>query len=99
MKKGSGCYNCPVKGCTAAYRGSGCAHLRDLAGVDIDPKTNADCLRAMTDEELEDQLVLEMEGVAPCKMFLAIPTGEVFLSREAAREAVGKWLREPAKGE
>lgn len=31
--KGSGCNNCPVKGCTAAYRGSRCAHLRELAGV------------------------------------------------------------------
>ena len=62
-------------------------------------RTKADCLRAMTNEELEDQLVLEMEGVAPCKMFVAIPTGEMFLSRETAREAVGKWLRAPAEGE
>ena len=61
--------------------------------------TNADCLRAMTDEELEEQLVLEMECVAPCKMFVAIPTGEMFLSQEAAREAVGKWLRQPEKEE
>lgn len=60
-------------------------------------KTNADCLRAMSDEELEEQLVLEMEGAAPCKMFLAIPTGEMFLSRDAAREVVGKWLRQPAE--
>lgn len=61
--------------------------------------TNADCLRAMTDEELEDQLVMKMEGAAPCKMFVAIPTGEMFLYRDAAREAVGKWLREPAEEE
>ena len=50
--KGSGCYNCPVKGCTAAYRGSRCAHLRELAGIDTDPKTNADRIRSMSDEEL-----------------------------------------------
>ena len=62
-------------------------------------RTNADCLRAMSDEELEEQLVLEMEGAAPCKMFLAIPTGEMFLSRDAARKVVGRWLRQPAEGE
>ena len=62
-------------------------------------RTNADSIRAMTDEELEDQLVLKMEGVALCKMFVAIPTGEMFLSRDAAKEAVGKWLRQPAEGE
>lgn len=56
--------------------------------------TNADRLRAMTDEELEDQLVLEIEGIAPCKMFIAIPIGEMFISRMAAKEAVGKWLKQ-----
>ena len=97
--KGSGCYNCLIKGCTAAYRGSRCAHLRELAGVNFDPKTNGDCLRSMNDEELEDQLVLEVEGMAPCKMFIAIPTGQMFISREAAKESVGKWLKQPAEGD
>lgn len=95
--KGSGCYNCPVKGCSAAYRGSWCAYLRGQAGVDTDPKTNADRIRAMSDEELEDQLVLEVEGMAPCKMFISIPTGEMFISRQAAKEAVGKWLKQPSE--
>lgn len=62
--KGSGCYKCPVKGCTAAYRGSRCAHLRELAGVDTDPKTNADRIRAMDDEELARWL--EYEGGGAC---------------------------------
>lgn len=64
MKKGSGCYNCPVKGCTAAYRGSRCSNLRELAGVDTDPKTNADRIRAMSDEELAKWL--EYEGGGAC---------------------------------
>lgn len=59
--------------------------------------TNADQIRAMSDEELEDQLVLEVEGMAPCKMFISIPTGEMFICRQAAKEAVGKWLQQPAK--
>ena len=29
--------------------------------------------------------------------WMPIPTGEMFLSRDAAKEAVGKWLREPAE--
>lgn len=59
--------------------------------------TNADRLRSMTDEEPEDQLVLEVDKMAPCKMFIAIPTGEMFISRQAAKEAVGKWLKQPAE--
>lgn len=52
--KGSGCYNCPVKGCTAEYRWIQCSVLREIAGVDFDPMTNADRIRAMSDEELAD---------------------------------------------
>ena len=59
--KDSGCYNCPVKGCTAAYRGSQCAHLRELAGVDFDPKTNGDCIRDMSDEKLAKWMAEQTE--------------------------------------
>mgnify|MGYP005771807623 FL=1 len=61
------------------------------------PITNADRIRKMSDEELEDQLVLEVEGMAPCKMFISIPTGEMFICRQAAKEAVEKWLQQPAE--
>lgn len=61
--------------------------------------SNADRIRAMSDEELEDQLVLEVEGIAPCKMFIAIPTGEMFISRKAAKESVGNWLKQPLEEE
>lgn len=97
--KGSGCYNCPVKSCIAEYRGSWCARLRELAGVDFDPMTSGDCLRSMNDEELEDQLVFGVEGMAPCKIFIAIPTGQMFISREAAKESVRKWLKQPIERE
>lgn len=63
------------------------------------PMTNADCIRSMNDEELEDQLVLEVEGIAPCKMFISIPTGEMFISRKAAKESVGNWLKQPLEEE
>lgn len=50
--KGSGCFNCPVKGCTSEYRGSSCENLRYLAGADFDPMTNCDHIRNMSDDEL-----------------------------------------------
>lgn len=49
---GSGCKNCPVKPCeTMNYRGSTCSAQRARLGLG-DPMTNADRIRAMTDEEL-----------------------------------------------
>ena len=58
IHKGSGCLKCPVNefDCDAQYRGSRCAALRAKAGVDFDPKTNADRIRAMSDEELAETL-------------------------------------------
>lgn len=87
--KGSGCYNCPVKGCTAAYRGSRCANLRELAGVDTDPRTNADRIRAMSDEELAD--------------FLDKCEGMGYSDSSVAKDKNGNcvnmldWLRKPAE--
>lgn len=53
---GSGCKNCPVKPCeTMNYRGSACAAQRAKFGLG-DPMTNADRIRAMTDEELARHL-------------------------------------------
>lgn len=50
-----GCRNCPAYAkCTVTYRGSACAALRGTYGIDSDPEivTNADRIRAMSDEEL-----------------------------------------------
>ena len=50
-----GCKNCPAYAkCTVSYRGSACAALRSTYGLDNDPEftTNADRIRAMSDEEL-----------------------------------------------
>ena len=56
--KGPRCSKCPVNewDCDAQYRGSRCAELRAKAGTDKDPETNADRIRAMSDEELADFL-------------------------------------------
>ena len=52
-----GCKNCPAYAkCTVTYRGSSCAALRSTYGIDSDPEliTNADKIRAMSDEELAE---------------------------------------------
>lgn len=52
-----GCKNCPAYAkCTVTYRGSSCAALRSTYGIDSDPEiiTNADRIRAMSDEELSE---------------------------------------------
>ena len=54
-----GCKNCPAYAkCTVKYRGSACAVLRGTYGIDSDPEiiTNADRIRAMSDEELAEFL-------------------------------------------
>ncbi len=45
---------CPAYSkCTAGYRGSRCAAIRDSYGLG-DPYSKADCIRSMSDEELAE---------------------------------------------
>lgn len=56
-----GCKNCPAYAkCTVTYRGSACSALRSTYGIDTDPEiiTNADRIRAMSDEELAWELMV-----------------------------------------
>lgn len=56
-----GCKNCPAYAkCTVTYRGSSCAALRSTYGIDTDPEiiTNADRIRAMSDEDLAWELMV-----------------------------------------
>lgn len=51
----NGCNQCPAYAkCTVSYRGSACAALRRTYGLDTDQEivTNADRIRAMSDENL-----------------------------------------------
>ena len=50
---GSGCKTCPEVSCDCVYRGSICKERRAEHGLG-DPMTNADRIRAMSDEELAD---------------------------------------------
>lgn len=84
---GSGCKNCPVNPCeTTNYRGSTCAAQRAKLGLG-DPKTNADQIRAMSDEELANLLTNYSNN-----------GGWVTeTDREICFERIMEWLKQPTK--
>lgn len=100
---GKGCKYCKVaKPCLAfQYRGSGCAALRAEVGVFSDPDkdvpvTNADRIRAMTDEELARHLLAEADLCKFCntdRFCVGYPTG----NDKRCVEAVIKWLQQPCE--
>ena len=89
-----GCKNCPAYAkCTVTYRGSACAALRGTYGIDSDPEiiTNADRIRAMTDEEL-DMFLRNVKNRARI-----ISLGNKI---ELLKELVNMdWLQQPAEGD
>ena len=91
-----GCKNCPAYAkCTVTYRGSACAALRGTYGVDDDPEivTNADCIRAMSDEELAEFLAEEQYRIANV-IFQAAGYG---LEKQAIYARRLDWLQSPAE--
>ena len=86
-----GCKNCPAYAkCTVTYRGSACAALRSTYGIDTDPEiiTNADRIRAMSDEELLDFMKKSVANAYMCKIMRTEP---MFLTLD--------WLQQPAEEE
>lgn len=61
--------------------------------------TNADRIRAMNDDELSKQLVIviDVDGLQPCRMYLSKPTGKIYLSRAEAVRGTKDWLQQPAE--
>lgn len=95
-----GCKNCPAYAkCIVTYRGSACAALRGTYGVDDDPEivTNADHIRAMSDEELAEQLVVAVNGLQPCTLYYSMPTERTFLTEAEAVRVTLEWLQQPAE--
>ena len=87
---GSGCKTCAVyPNCVAEYRGSTCKAIRGEFGLG-DPKTNADHIRSMTDEELAeflcDATYKENEQGYP-------------IMRTVNKVRWRKWLKQPYGGE
>lgn len=63
----------------------------------IVPIRNVDCIRAMNDDELANQLIIEVEGLEERILFLSAPTGRFFIDRKAAVEVTLEWLKQPAE--
>ena len=82
---GSGCKNCPVNPCeTMNYRGSTCAAQRAKFGLG-DPQTNADRIRAMSDEELAEWVT--------CPRYFDIK----MVCDTSCVTCCLEWLKQPAK--
>jgi hypothetical protein len=98
---GSGCKNCPAyQKCTAQYRSSRCAHNRATYGVESDPFTNADRIRAMTDEELAGWIARTQIGAIKDAMtILRLPYAECDEIVEIGKTEALEWLHAPAEGE
>lgn len=98
----NGCKQCPAFAkCTVTYRGSACAALRSTYGADTDPEiiTNADRIRAMSDDELAELFYVIADKNESC---VRICNNFERCKRNNAPEPVCQnhyldWLRQPAK--
>lgn len=62
-------------------------------------KSNADRLRAKSDEELAEQLVVAVNGLQPCTLYYSIPTERTFLTEAEAVRVTLEYLQQPAEEE
>ena len=99
-----GCKDCPAYAkCTAIYRSSACDALRSTYGLNSDPEvlTNADRIRAMSDDELSDIFLradfckyCEHEKDGVCNYICAYPNIPLY---NGCKEAALTWLQQPAE--
>ena len=61
--------------------------------------TNADRIRAMSDEELAEELVIEIEGLFPSLVYVPMATGNIYISRDKAEKEMLEYLQQPAEEE
>lgn len=63
-------------------------------------KSNSDHIRAMTEEELADNRVGEIKGIAPYSIWFAADIPEkMYTSKKVALEVEADWLRRGAESE
>ena len=65
----------------------------------MEQQTNGDKIRAMSDEELAKLLVIRVQGVAPCPLYMAINSRTQYLTEKPAVSDSLKWIQQPAKEE
>lgn len=74
--------------------GNVCPHQRPMSSI-----TNADRIRAMSDEELAEELVIEIEGLFPSLVYVPMATGNIYISRDKAEKEMLEYLQQPAEEE
>lgn len=97
-----GCKNCPAYAkCTVTYRGSACAALRGTYGLDSDPEiiTNADRIRAMSNEEMAGFIkALMFSDFKPaCKKSTFFSAEHKPECDEDCVSCIMDWLRQPVE--
>lgn len=65
----------------------------------VKPMTNGDRIRAMSDDAMADLLTVEIDWILPCKLYIALPTGDVLNSKDEAKGIVTDWLQQPVDEE
>lgn len=97
----SGGYKCYNMSCNSCIGRTICGEPGDGAlNCDnriVTNRTNADLIRRMSSEELADQLVIKIDGLAKCSLYLSAPIGRMFISRKDASRETLEWLRHPAE--
>ena len=73
-----------------AYKGTGAILV---------PETNADRIRRMSDEELAEELVIEIEGLFPSLVYVPMATGNIYISRDKAEKEMLEYLQQSAEEE
>ena len=66
-------------------------------GAILVPETNADRIRRMSDEELAEELVIEIEGLFPSLVYVPMATGNIYISRDKAEKEMLEYLQQPAE--
>ena len=61
--------------------------------------SNADRVRTMSDEELAEELVIEIEGLFPSLVYVPMATGNIYISRDKAEKEMLEYLQQPAEEE
>ena len=60
--------------------------------------TNADRIRAMSNEELVNLVTIAIKGIAPCALYTHIgANGELLISKKSAMDTALEWLQQPAE--
>ena len=62
-------------------------------------ESNADKIRAMSDEKLAEELVIEIEGLFPSLVYVPMATGNIYISRDKAEKEMLEYLQQPAEEE